>query len=365
MSVIERDYRLDSLRGLVLIIMLVFHLGPPIEHIFRNLVSVSAAAGFVFLSGLVGGMVYGWIGLNQGRTGLRRKAFRRALNISLYHMIAFILIMFLLLFSKYYAYIYGSWHPVSVETPATALVLAALFLYQPRFLDILPLFCLLFLITPLLINGFIKKRGFWILLGSLLIWVTATYQSWDSLQKFLYQYVPCYLSSFNPFAWPFIYIGGLFFGFRRLTGKKLLVPINNFLLAVSLGVVIGISHLDFRATPLIIMGLDLFTLTSKTSLGPLALINFIAEVYIFTYIGVRFPYLLKWPFLSFIGRHSLQVFFFHLLLLYTVLPLYQLIIPLGWTAVIAANIILVGSLSFPAWVHLKFQKSKGAGSSPK
>jgi hypothetical protein len=356
MSAMERDFRLDSLRGLVLILMLLFHLGPPLDYFFPNLVSISIAGGFVFLSGLVGGMVYGKIGLNRGRPALRRKAFRRALNIYLYHMIAFILIMLLLLFSRYYSYYYGSWNPTSIAAPGMALVFGALFLYQPRFFDILPMYCLFFLITPFIISCFIKKRGLWILSGSFLIWAPATYHSWDRLQSILSQYLPCYLSSFNPFAWQFIFIGGLFFGFQRLTKEEPLIPINTSLLVISLGIIIGISHLDFREIPLTIMGLDLLNLTKKASFGPLALINFIAEVYMFTYIGIRLPYLLKWSFLAFLGRHSLQVFFFHLLLLYTILPLYHLVIPFGRLAIIAANIIFIGSLSFPAWIHLKFRK---------
>jgi hypothetical protein len=357
MSTIQRDFGVDSLRGLILVIMFTFHLGPPIGTLYPHLVVLSTAEGFVFLSGLVGGMVYGQLGLKQNKSLLRSKVLRRALDIYLYHMIAFILTTLLLVFSRYHAYYLGGMNPLSLKAPATALALGALFLYQPP-LFILPMFCLFLLVTPIIIRCFVRKKEVWILLGSFLMWSLATYRSWDSLQRFLFQYFPCSLSIFNPFAWQILFVGGLFFGFRRLSNNTPLIPVNKILLFCSLIVMGGISYLDCLEPPPTIMGFFLPALTLRSSLGPLALINFAAEVYILTYVGVRFQQWLKWPFLSFIGRHSLQVFFFHLLLLFAILPLYLLIIPLGWTVVIFTNILLVGILALPAWIHLKYQKLK-------
>ncbi len=63
----ERDIRLDALRGLVLAWMTLNHLGGPLQaYSFQTLGFVSSAEGFVFISGIVAGMVYGRIGLNQG-----------------------------------------------------------------------------------------------------------------------------------------------------------------------------------------------------------------------------------------------------------------------------------------------------------
>ncbi len=56
-------------------------------------------------------------------------------------------------------------NPLPLESPLLALGLGAVFLMQPAFLDILPMYCLFLLITPFIINRFKKKYGCWVGLG--------------------------------------------------------------------------------------------------------------------------------------------------------------------------------------------------------
>jgi hypothetical protein len=79
---IERDQRIDNLRGLLIAIMAINHLNyfaPPISYYtYQPFGFVSAAEGFVFLSGLVAGMVYPKYCIGQNTWNLFERVYRRA-----------------------------------------------------------------------------------------------------------------------------------------------------------------------------------------------------------------------------------------------------------------------------------------------
>src|SRR6266850_5514249 len=61
----KRDRRLDALRGLMLVIITIDHLPSAFAAFtYQSLGFVSAAEGFVFLSGYVAGMVYAPFAVN-------------------------------------------------------------------------------------------------------------------------------------------------------------------------------------------------------------------------------------------------------------------------------------------------------------
>jgi len=90
---------LDVLRGLMLVIMTLDHLGGPIKKItFQPLGFVSAAAGFIYLSGFVYGLVYTRKYQGSDFRTIRVKSQRRAAVIYLYHhlVLLFVAVPFLL-----------------------------------------------------------------------------------------------------------------------------------------------------------------------------------------------------------------------------------------------------------------------------
>lgn len=113
-------------------------------------------------------------------------------------------------FKAFYVYM----NPLPLESLLLSFSLGAAFLLQPALLDILPIYCLFLLISSFSINCFIKNRGYWILSGSFIVWALATTPFWDKVGNYCSQYLPCTLGFFNPFAWQFLFLGGLFFGFR-------------------------------------------------------------------------------------------------------------------------------------------------------
>ncbi len=363
----KRDLRLDTFRGLFLVWMALNHLSGPLQaYLFQALGFVSSAEPFVFISGVTAGMVYGRIGLQEGSLKLRNRAFRRALDIYLFHLAAFIFIIILELTisSKSYHSFYVYMNPLPIESPLMALGLGAVFLLQPALLDILPMYCLFLLITPFVVNRFKNRNGqWWVLAGSFLVWSLATYNSWDSLQKFGERFLPINLGFFNPFAWQFLFVGGLFFGFQRAAAKEF--PIKNSLIIFSLLVSIGIMLIRYKVFSSNLLGFDWDSITIRETFGPLRTIDFAALAYLVTFLGVRYPKLFEWPFFSYLGQHSLQVFSFHVGLIYLVRPLYNLLIPSGWTVIILFNIVFVSMLAIPAWLHVKSREFKGVKKSLK
>jgi hypothetical protein len=355
----ERDVRLDALRGLVLVWMTLNHLGGPLHaYSFETLGFVSSAEGFVFISGIVAGMVYGRIGLTRGTSSLRKKAFRRVLDIYLFHMAAFLFVMILevTISNKAYHSFYVFMNPLPMESPLLALALGATFLLQPALLDILPMYCLYLLTTPFLINRFRKKYGPWMVLaGSFLVWSLATNNFWNNIEKFCDGYFPCTLGFFDPLAWQFLFVGGLFFGFRRYSGKG--IPIKKSLFSISILIWVVLLLFRYKILSLNLLGFDIPSLTIRETFGPLRVINLAVLAYLITCFGIRFPNLLKWSWLSYLGSHSLQVFAFHLVLLYLIIPIYNnWIIPAGWALILSADIVILSSLTIPAWLHAKYRE---------
>lgn len=80
----KRDLRLDLLRGFAVAVMVVDHFGGS-SWLYLitggNNFFVSGAEGFIFISGLVVGMVYGGIALKQGLKAAQIKALQRALTM--------------------------------------------------------------------------------------------------------------------------------------------------------------------------------------------------------------------------------------------------------------------------------------------
>jgi hypothetical protein len=344
--------------------MYLNHLGGPLSvYTFQALGFVSSIEGFVFISGIVAGMVYGRIALKQDSLLMRKRVFNRARDIYLFHMASFVFVLILEMSipNNMLDSVYEQIESLPAVTPITAFVLGAVFLWQPSFLDILPIYCLFLLITPFCINRFIKNQGYWVLLGSFVVWLLAGYHPrhlMNDLQTYLWQYFPCLLGSFNPFAWQFLFIGGLFFGFRRSTGN--LIPIKKSYFTVAFLIWLWIMLFRYGVLPSDLFGFELLDYTVRETFGPLRAINLLTLAYLIVCVGTRFPKSLEWPWFSYLGQHSLQVFTFHLVLLYVILPLYDFIIPLGWTVILLTNIAIASSLSLPAWLHVKYRRLKSA-----
>jgi enterochelin esterase-like enzyme len=204
-----RDQRIDLLRGLAVLAMIVDHLaGPSRLYLITggNHFYTSAAEGFIFLSGLTVGLVYRRIAERQGlAVGIRRLLARAG---TLY-VLAVGLTLAMLATSELLRLPWA----VGVDTGnPLQLVWAIVSLHQTYYLvDVLALYVLLMLVAPLVLFLLCEGRTWLVLLGSWTIWLgfqffpSQTELPWTTAGNNLF-----YLS-----AWQALFFTAMVIGFHR------------------------------------------------------------------------------------------------------------------------------------------------------
>jgi hypothetical protein len=184
---------------------------------------------------------------------------------------------------------------------------------------------------------------------------------------------------FNLFAWQAIFFIGLFSGYQLSRGRLNLEWMKTpqfewaFYVSIVFIVLLGVYDriiFDFWVSPG--FSHEMLTTHPRKNLTSLYLLAFLFDLYAITWLFIaggeaRFAIVRKlsafmhWlfsrKFLVFLGQHSLQVFAFHMLLVYFVEVMFegQDISP------IMANLYLilcVASLYIPAWLHAQSQARK-------
>jgi hypothetical protein len=151
----QRNLAIDWLRGLCLVLMTVDHLPGNVLARYSNsdfgpFGFFTAAPGFVFLSGFVCGHVYGKHRQTHGDWSVAHRVLRRMSQI--YAVQLALLFTLLLAFS---GHVRGTSNLQGADLfqthPSRAFFMGASLLYQPAYLDILPMYCFFLILTPLLL----------------------------------------------------------------------------------------------------------------------------------------------------------------------------------------------------------------------
>ncbi|MFA5057532.1 MAG: OpgC domain-containing protein [Opitutaceae bacterium] len=307
-----RDLRLDTLRGWMLVAMAINHLDTELRVLTDYAFGfVSTAEGFVFLSGLVAGLVYTRRAADNPKEVWRDRARRRAREIYLCHlggfMVAFIGLQLLALLT-------GTISPAApalfFQHPVTAVLLGASLLYQPGLFDILPMYCGFMLALPAVLAGLRARRWGWVFAVSGGLWLLAQAGLRDHLQAGLERFLPVNLGVFDVLAWQLLFVLGAFFGYHWAKGSRPLLSFRPamlllcLLVAVPLWLLLKYQHLPW---PGVTMDL-VWAWADKIQLAPLRLLNFIVVAYLIAAVAVRRPRLLAFRPLVLLGRHSLAVF---------------------------------------------------------
>jgi len=323
-----RRLEIDAVRGLMLVWMVLTHL-PTFLPTYTNqpFGFVSASEGFIFLSALFTGRIYFRLAQREGYPAMQRKMLLRTLRLYGYHALLLAFAFFVAvpmaargnrpqlhnLLDYYFA-----------VGPKQAISEALLLIYRPPLLDILPMYILFLLFTPVVLT--ISRRVGWssILLASATLWFLAHLGVRQAEHAFVNHVlrVPIPLNemgSFDLWAWQFLWILGLWFGVRWAQGnlpaetwaRRVLIPaaliaavLLPFRYAVGRGVELGAFEPMF----------------DKWHFGVIRLINFAAVAVLL----IRFQSILK-PLavrpLVLLGQASLQVFCVHLLFTFAGLTL--------------------------------------------
>lgn len=321
----RRSWEIDALRGLMLVLMTTTHIPTRFsDPLGQPLGFVSAAEGFVLLSGFVAGMVYTQRRLRAGEAAMREAFRKRAIKLYLCQaaLLAFLLGIATLIGVLLHQAAITDLVSFFLERPYTALVSGLMLLYNPPLLDILPMYVIFMIASPvLLLHGAHHGWGP-IVVASGALWLGAQFglgeASYEEVAALLALPVPFrQTGAFAFVAWQFLWVIGLWMGAGEASGQPAQpVPFPRWAVATALAYATvhlvwrhAVGQVPFPA------GSALNAAYDKWHLGPLRLIDTMALVVLAMHYGPalarRLP---RMRVLEVLGAASLPVFCAHLVL---------------------------------------------------
>ena len=241
----RRDARFDLLRGFAVFVMIADHTGGA-SWLFAitggNGFFISAAEAFVFIAGLVMGIVYAPIAAKQGLRAVLRKSSKRAATLYL----QLILLTFVFAALSYHEEM--GWVPQLTAAEVPGWAWSILTLHRVYFLtDVLVLYTFLIAAAgPLIV---LLRRGLtpYVLVGSWAIW--ALWQIAPDRAQIPWRIEEGTL--FNVAAWQVLFVTGLVIGYHRKAIERRLarVPHGLVFLVVGLAVAGIIALYNTHLTP--------------------------------------------------------------------------------------------------------------------
>lgn len=306
-----RDLRIDTLRGIMLVAIALNHLNTELRLLTDySLGFASTAEGFVFLSGLVAGLVYTRRSMRVTGQELTHKARHRAWQIYLAHMAGFVGALIGLQLLTHFAHADTNMGPeLFFKKPATALLLGATLLYQPGLLDILPMYCAFMLALPFILAA-LRKGYTGRLFGlSAALWLLSQLRVLDHVERWLQTFLPINLGVFDVLAWQLLFVAGVFFGFQRAKSTEPLFSFRPAMLAICLLVAVPLWFvLKYHHAPAGLSMDVIWSWADKKHLAPLRLLDFAVLAYLIAAVGAHRPAFVTFRPLAFLGRNSLIVF---------------------------------------------------------
>ncbi|WP_048646103.1 OpgC family protein [Nitratireductor soli] len=372
---------LDGMRGYFLVFMVLNHLTfvggyllVKINH--GELGYVQDAQGFVFLSGLLVGMVYARRMIKEGYASGARKIRKRAFEIYRYAVACLLAVMaFGFVLSKSSTY----WEPwlwdLANHDPFYAIA-SLLLLYQPTYMDILPQYIVYMLVSPPLIWLCVTGRWMWVAALSAGVWIAVQLGLHFPLAGGIYAALDrihdgeMFRTAFNVLAWQAVFMSGLVLGALTASGKidwgKVMDPRRPALAWAAFALVLVFMTIRFGFTFQYLpeaMKERFTSLDNRVEFSFVYLVNFMATGYLVAWMVMAGPacenqvvralgnglrWLFSLSFLRFIGRHSLQVYAWHVVVIYLLKGFEYHYGPFTeWTKT-AIALLAIASLAVPA-----------------
>lgn len=342
---------IDGFRGYFLVFMMLNHLvfagGYWLVKVNHNQVAfVEDAQGFIFLSGFLVGLIYVRKMQKAGFSAGAGAIWRRARDLYVYVLMVLATILAATLFLPGAQEIWRNWiGDLAIDNPVR-LVSAALMLYQPTYMDILPQYIFYMIFAPFAVWWTLKGRGQWVLLISVLLWVVAQL----GLYRPLVEPVDAWLKGdgelgirnhFNLFGWQIIFFPAIVLGVltaqNKIEWERIFTPSRTLIPIAALA--FCLLFLPLRvATAYGFMPESIFEqfrpFEIRGDFGLVYLINFAAAASGMAWLVIAGPrhgsavvramagavhWVMTLPFLRLLGRHSLQVYAWHVILVYGVL----------------------------------------------
>lgn len=321
-----------------------------VEVNHRQFAFVEDAQGFVFLSGLLIGLVYAPKMLKYGRVEGSKKVYSRAFELYRYAigMILVALLARMMLPGGYEAW--WNWMGDTDLRDPTRMAAVASFVFQPTFMDILPQYTVYMLFAPVLIWLCLQGKWGHVLVGSFLVWMAA--------QLGLHRIVTVPLDelvrgtdgqgvrvSFNMMGWQIVFFSALVIGVLHAQGKidwsRIFSPTQTFLPKAALALCLFFLPLRVATAHGLMPDFVIekfWPMEVRADFGPVYLVNFAAVAFGLSWLIIAGPRhrsatvrklaygatgLFTLGFLRLLGRHSLHVYVWHVAIVYIVYYLDQ------------------------------------------
>jgi hypothetical protein len=315
----------------MLVLMTISHLPTRLTlPLGQPLGFVSAAEGFVLLSGYMAGLVYGQLANKTGPVAMRRAFWRRALKVYACHALTLLFLFSVIAvvglridqpavknLMSYY-----------LTDPVSGLISGLLLIYKPPLLDILPMYVLFLLASPWILAYALRRGWPAVMAVSLALWLLSLFGlgRWlhDAAVSLVGLAVPFNeTGSFFTLAWQFLWLLGLWMGASRTVATA--VPFSFPRWAVLWAVVFAAVCLVWRHwIGQVPFGTNetLNLLFDKWLLAPLRMLDLFALMIVIIRFGpawvARLPRLRA---LETLGAASLPVFCAHLVIVLLALAL--------------------------------------------
>lgn len=313
---------------------------------------VSAAEGFVLLSGFMAGLVYSRRHWRHGEPEMRTAFLRRAFKIYVCQgaLLLFLFSVITLIGLAQHQDAVTNLLSFYIEKPLAALFGGLLLIYNPPLLDILPMYILFMLASPVLLVHGLRQGWVGILGISIALWFGEQFGLghvlYDAASKFVRLPVPFQQTgAFATLAWQLLWVIGLWMGAQRaapVPPPATVFPRWMVWLAVGIAAVGFVWRHAIGQVPTP-HSHELALLFDKWQLGPLRLIDLFALIVLVMHfapwLSRRLPRIRA---LEVMGAASLPVFCAHLVLALSMLALFGTPTPQRPWAVDTA--LLVGGL---------------------
>ena len=352
----SRLVHVDAIRGAMLVLMAVNHIPSDVQRFTNHPFGfVSAAEGFVFMSGLMSGWVYSKRYYRDGAVAMKDAAMRRALAVYLYHLLTFVAVLgTITLLANCFGIFPLAASDAMLDHPWTMLCAAFVFLQQPALFDILPMYCVFLVALPFVLRACAHGQRSTILFGSFMIWLLANIFS----PQVPLVHWPIDMGSFNLLAWQFIFVLGAVCGQAWTAGEAIVPRVRTWsvLLALVPATYFYLLRHAYLKPP--VSSEWLGWMTNKNNVAPFRLMDALLHYYLIYALVSKFPRWFSWNSLALLGRNSIFVFAVHIPVAYLILSCpdtLQATAAERWFA----TALMVGSLfaaaGFHSWINNRNQ----------
>ena len=312
----KRDPYIDGIRGSLHVILLLDHLAIllPIlfgfwSDFFEPLGFFSFAEAFVFLSGYVSGLVYTRIYRERGKAALLRKAFARCGTVYSCYVVSVVILLCFAKCLRQELNGWMSWDQLSTFPLPVAACMVATLSCKPMFLEILPMYAMFLMFTPLIVLQLERKHHFAVIACSFLCWLAAQYAIGSGKGGLSFLNGAIFTGCFSPLGWQPLFVIGLLCGHKTHHATGPWLPRHPLCVLPVFCITIGLYLLRHSAAGMSI-GQEW---AAGSTMGPLRLLNFLSFAFVTAYGRELLQNAVSWRGFEFLSRHSLQVFAFHLM----------------------------------------------------